>query len=99
MALRAASTAVDACDDHIDIGVNKFGGKRRQPVKPAIGISKLEGEVAPVQPTELLKALFEGCKANLPFWVAGEYLEHADAPHPVGRAVRRRQRPRRRCAA
>ena len=34
------------CDDHIDIGVNKFGGKRRQTVKPAIGISNLEGEVA-----------------------------------------------------
>ena len=46
-------------------------GYFRQTVNPAVGISKLEGDIALVLPTELLKALFECCEAKLPFWVPG----------------------------
>src|SRR5262249_741370 len=85
------------CNDHIDFGMNKFGGKRRQTVKPAVRIANFESDVAFVQPTELLKALFERCKANLPLWVPGcEYLEHAEAAHPLGLLGAGHERPSRR---
>src|SRR5262249_54571853 len=71
-----------------------------QAVRIAGGPTKVDPDVAAVDPSKLLKSLLDDRDATLRFWIIfGEHHEHTDPPHPLALLRARRKRPRRRRAA
>src|SRR5262245_11907887 len=73
---------------------------RPQAIRVAGGPTKVDPDVAAVDPSKRFKSLLDDRDTTLRFWITfGEHQEHADPPHPLRLLRARRERPCRNRAA
>jgi hypothetical protein len=68
---------------------------RPQAIRVAGGPTKVDPDVAAVDPSKRFKSLLDDRDTTLRFWITfGEHQEHADPPHALDLLRARPERPR-----